>query len=439
MTPSISERTKSTLLLTAPLLPRGSGSKSEPLRPREYQDLSSTLSQTGRTLEDLLGAEAQEILEDIRIRINSERLSTLLARGLQLAGAIDRWHSRGIWVIGLGDPEYPQELVERLGAAAPPVLYGCGNLALLRVSGLAVVGSRNPSAEAVQFARTVAEEAAHSHVPVVSGGAKGIDASAMRSALQAGGNAVGILAQRLDRAAVAGENREYLVAGQLLLLSPYDPSAGLNVGNAMARNKLIYAFANAALVASADHNRGGTWAGAIEQLQQQAPMPLYVRGDMKDDALSALIKYGAKTWPRRRRHCATGMPSRLHSELCCRNAHPSPSNELIVRSRQSDAVAPRSRMHSSRTAGLSRGHNRATACLAARVLGLGGVGTVIEEARPLPNEAARITTLSQSQIAHELPHGRRLQHHLPGKRSQYSPLLAYQPTQPQQLAARTGG
>ena len=47
--------------------------------------------------------------------------------------------------------------------------------------------------------------------------------------------------------------------GQLVLASPYDPSAGFNVGNAMQRNKFIYALADAALVVNSDLNRGGTW------------------------------------------------------------------------------------------------------------------------------------------------------------------------------------
>ena len=297
MMPSITERTKATLLLTAPLLPRSRGSKSKPLRAREFCDLLSTLSLTGHTLEDLLGAEAQEILDDIRVRISSERLLALLARGMQLADAIDRWRARGVWVIARGDPDYPLELVERLGAAAPPLLYGCGDVELLRVAGLAIVGSRDPSSEALEFVRAVSQEAARSQVPVVSGGARGIDASAMRSALQAGGSVVGILAQRLDRAAVAGENRDYFVNGRLLLLSPFDPGAGFNVGNAMARNKLIYAFANAALVACADLNRGGTWAGAIEQLDHELPMPLYVRAGTQDEALNELVNRGALPWP----------------------------------------------------------------------------------------------------------------------------------------------
>ena len=64
------------------------------------------------------------------------------------------------------------------------------------------------------------------------------------------------------------EHRNLLLDGQLVLISPYDPSAGFNVGNAMQRNKLIYALADTSLVVSSDLNKGGTWAGAVEQLDK---------------------------------------------------------------------------------------------------------------------------------------------------------------------------
>ena len=296
MTVAVSQRTMATLLLTAPLLPRPSKTTTQPLRPREYRELMSVLAHSKRCIEDLLDAHLDQILDDVRLRIEPERVSALLARGMQLANALDRWRERGIWVIGHGDPPYPQEITARLGSAAPLVLYGCGDPALLRVAGLAMVGSRNATSEALDFVRSVAEAAAGAGVPIVSGGAPGIDAAAMRAALRAGGSVVGVLAQRLDRAVVAGENRELLADGQLLLLSPYDPATGFNVGNAMARNKLIYAFARAALVASADHGRGGTWTGAVEQRELMPGMPLYVRPHAGDEALAALLRLGAKAW-----------------------------------------------------------------------------------------------------------------------------------------------
>ena len=84
--------------------------------------------------------------------------------------------------------------------------------------------------------------------------------------------------------------------GRLVLVSPYDPAAGFNVGHAMGRNKLIYALADAALVVSADYKKGGTWAGAVEQLDRLKLVPVYVRSD-SDRGLQALIDKGAHSWP----------------------------------------------------------------------------------------------------------------------------------------------
>ena len=68
--------------------------------------------------------------------------------------------------------------------------------------------------------------------------------------------------------AIARDNREPLMNSRLVLVSPYDPAAGFNVGRAMQRNKLIYALADVALVVAADFQKGGTWEGAIEQLDR---------------------------------------------------------------------------------------------------------------------------------------------------------------------------
>jgi predicted Rossmann fold nucleotide-binding protein DprA/Smf involved in DNA uptake len=94
------------------------------------------------------------------------------------------------------------------------------------------------------------------------------------------------------------EHRNRLIDGELVLISPYDPSAGFNVGNAMQRNKLIYALADASLVVNSDLNKGGTWAGATEQLVKLRLVPVYVRstGDASD-GLDALRKKGAILWP----------------------------------------------------------------------------------------------------------------------------------------------
>ena len=94
------------------------------------------------------------------------------------------------------------------------------------------------------------------------------------------------------------EHRNLLLDGQLVLISPYDPSAGFNVGNAMQRNKLIYALADTSLVVSSDLNKGGTWAGAVEQLDKLKFVPVFIRSTGKSSAgLDGLRKKGALPWP----------------------------------------------------------------------------------------------------------------------------------------------
>ena len=116
--------------------------------------------------------------------------------------------------------------------------------------------------------------------------------------LEAGGKVVGVLADSLEKTAMNREHRNLLLDGQLVLISPYDPSAGFNVGNAMQRNKLIYALADAALVVSSDLNKGGTWAGAVEQLDKLKFVPVYVRSTASRRRVSMRCgSKGALPWP----------------------------------------------------------------------------------------------------------------------------------------------
>jgi predicted Rossmann fold nucleotide-binding protein DprA/Smf involved in DNA uptake len=74
--------------------------------------------------------------------------------------------------------------------------------------------------------------------------------------------------------------------------------AGFSVGNAMQRNKLIYALADCALVVNSDHQKGGTWAGAVEQLEKYRFVPVYVRRTSETNAgLDGLRRKGALIWP----------------------------------------------------------------------------------------------------------------------------------------------
>jgi DNA processing protein len=286
------------LLLTAPLIAGRADTSGELLTPGEYNRLARVLREHQKQPADLLGTDASALLDGCARFLGRERLDALLGRGFLLSQAVERWSARAIWVVSRADSRYPRRLKARLKEEAPPLLYGCGDPSLFEKGGLAVVGSRHVDDELLAFAEAVGRLSAEAHRPVVSGGARGIDRAAMSGALLAGGEVAGVMADSLERAALARENRESLMEGRLVLISPYDPAAGFNVGHAMQRNKLIYALADAALVVTSDFEKGGTWAGAVEQLDRLRLVPVFVRnGPNAGRGNAALLHRGGKPWP----------------------------------------------------------------------------------------------------------------------------------------------
>lgn len=298
MTPTLSPNTQALLLLTAPLIAGRGTSSSELLSPGEYKRFARHLREIQRQPADLVSPDAADLLRACQPVIDEARLQRLLGRGFLLSQVIERWQARAIWVVSRADAEYPRRLKARLREDAPAVIYGCGDMGLLESGGLAVVGSRHVDDSLIDYTMAVGRLAARAGRTLVSGGAKGIDQAAMRGALEAGGKVSGVLADSLEKTTMNREHRNLLLDGQLVLISPYDPGAGFNVGNAMQRNKLIYALADASLVVSSDLNKGGTWAGAIEQLDKLKFVPVYVRSTGESfPGLEALRSKGAIPWP----------------------------------------------------------------------------------------------------------------------------------------------
>lgn len=298
MTPTLSPNTQAILLVTAPLIVGRGNISADLLSPGEYKHLARRLRELQRQPADLLSSSAADLIHDCRPIVDEARLQRLLGRGFLLSQVVEHWQSRAIWVISRADAHYPRRLKAQLREDAPPVLYGCGDTSLLDSGGLAVVGSRDADDALMAYTTNVGRLAADAGTAIVSGGARGIDQAAMFGALEQGGQAIGVLADSLEKGAMNRENRSALMNGRLVLISSYDPSTGFNVGHAMQRNRLIYALADAALVVNADFNKGGTWAGATEQLDKLRMVPVYVRSTGETSVGNeALRRKGAVPWP----------------------------------------------------------------------------------------------------------------------------------------------
>ena len=272
--------------------------EAKPLSTKEWARFAIWLRDHDLKPSSLLKGTLDDLLSDWTDRaITLSRLESLLNRGALLGLLLEKWQRAGLWVIARSDPDYPDRLKRRLKFEAPPILFGCGNKMLLKKGGIAVVGSRNATEEDIAYTNNLGAEAADQGYSIVSGGARGVDQSAMLGALECEGTAIGVLADSLLRSATSAKYRKYLMASDLALVSPFNPEAGFNVGNAMARNRSIYCLADTAVVISSTPNKGGTWNGAIEDLEARW-VPLWVKKSGEEKSGNPqLIKRGGRCLP----------------------------------------------------------------------------------------------------------------------------------------------
>src|SRR3990172_13309508 len=155
MSMSLSPNTQAILLLTAPLIAGRGEPSSDLLTSCEYKRLARFLRDNKRQPADLLAPDVGGLLGEHQPLIDIDRFRRLLARGFLLSQAVERWQTRAIWVVSRADVEYPRRLKARLKDDAPPVLYGCGDAAILDTGGLAVVGSRHVDDALVEYTEGV--------------------------------------------------------------------------------------------------------------------------------------------------------------------------------------------------------------------------------------------------------------------------------------------
>ena len=258
-----------------------------PLRAKEFWKLVSAVD-----LAELPGMSIDDIVARTGDAALADRVALLLDAATGFAIAREELESRGVRVLTPGDGVYPDRLLA-LGGAAPPVLYAAGPVEWLSTSLIGVVGSRAVTEEGAEVARRVTTVAARDSAGIVSGGAKGVDVISMDAAYRCGIPSVGVTAEGLQRAGRRKELRGAVAEERLLLVSPYAPTAGFTVGNAMGRNKLIYALAVSTLVVASDLDSGGTWAGATEALRRRFGAVAVWTGPGAGPGNDALVARGA--------------------------------------------------------------------------------------------------------------------------------------------------
>lgn len=184
----------------------------------------------------------------------------------------------GIRFLVPGDPEWPvglddldHEIVVQGLGGTPPGLWVKGPMPLTELAtSVAMVGSRSASVYGIEVTRALVGSLVAAGVPVVSGGAKGIDYAAHDAALLAGGATVAVLACGVDRAYPLQHRRLLAHLGaEFAVVSEQPPGSAPTRLRFLARNRLIAALTRGTVLVEAALRSGAlNTVGWAEQLSR---------------------------------------------------------------------------------------------------------------------------------------------------------------------------
>lgn len=193
---------------------------------------------------------------------------------IDLDAEMERIARAGVRVLVWDDPDYPHLLSQ---IPAPPfALYVKGELTPADEWAIAIVGTRRASTYGREVTRQIASELVRNHITIVSGLARGIDAEAHRTALEAGGRTLAVLGSGVD---VIYPSEHIKLAQQIAengaLISEYPLGTKPEAGNFPPRNRIISGMSLGSLIVEGDKNTGAriTIEDALEQNRETFAVP----------------------------------------------------------------------------------------------------------------------------------------------------------------------
>jgi len=161
-------------------------------------------------------------------------------------------------VVTIIDDAYPTGLKKIYKPPFALFYYGNLDLAYDTDKALAVVGSRDSGPYGIKMTTQITTQLAKAGLTIVSGLARGIDATAHWASINAGGSTIAVLGSGIDQC-YPKENRELytLIKNDHLLLSEYPGETSPDKEHFPWRNRIIAALSKGVFVSEA-HKRSGT-------------------------------------------------------------------------------------------------------------------------------------------------------------------------------------
>ena len=218
--------------------------------------------------------------------------SPLAIKGLQILEALaaDNAH-----LITHQHDDYPSLLgqIER----PPPLLFVKGNVELLSLPQIAIVGTRNPTATGIENTRAFSRYLARGGFTITSGLALGVDGYAHEAALNVCGNTIAVMATGIDK--IYPSRHRHLANNILekngLLVTEFVPGTAPLATHFPQRNRIISGLSLGVLVIEAAIKSGSliTARYALEQNREVFAVPGSIHNP-QSKGCHILIKQGAQ-------------------------------------------------------------------------------------------------------------------------------------------------
>ncbi len=194
-----------------------------------------------------------------------------------------------------GDPSYPATLMHL--SSPPKSLYLRGAPGLLEQPILAIVGSRNPTAQGLLDATAFARELSLTGYTIISGLALGIDAGAHQGGMMERGKTIAVMGTGIDRL-YPPQNlglAQHIATAGGLIMTEFEPNSPAHSWHFPHRNRLIAALCQGCLVVEASLDSGSliTARLALELGHEVFALPGSIHSP-QSKGCHHLIKEGAK-------------------------------------------------------------------------------------------------------------------------------------------------
>jgi DNA processing protein len=241
--------------------------------------------------ENVFNATLEEIIQ--LSRVNKEKAKEILKsqdKFIEIEEYISFLEEQDVGIKIILDEDFPQSLKQINNP--PPLIYFKGEFPAAKSRFVAVVGTHNASYEGIKDATEIGKKLAERDVVVVSGLARGVDTGAHLGTIAKKGKTYAVLGSGLSNIYPKENlNLAMEISKNGALLTEYPLNTPVNVGQLIARNRIVTGLSQTVIVVENEKKISGAMDAAQNAIEQGKP--LFVVAGENREGCEDLVKIGA--------------------------------------------------------------------------------------------------------------------------------------------------